>query len=105
MSNTFEIKIWDPNNDEIVSQFLNVLCLAFNNKDIFTKESFLWTHRDNPAGSSIISYALDKKIDSVVAICPFWVCKMRMQDEEYFGIQAIDAATHPNYQKLGLLKN
>ena len=104
MSNTFEIKIWDPNNDEIVSQFLNVLCLAFNNKDIYTKESFLWTHRDNPAGSSIISYALDTKTDSVVAICPFWVCKMRMQDEEYFGTQAIDAVTHPDYQKLGLLK-
>ena len=104
MSNTFEIKIWDPNNDEIVSQFLNVLCLSFNNKDIFTKESFLWTHRDNPAGSSIISYALDKKIDSVVAICPFLVCKMRIQDEEYFGTQAVDVATHPDYQKLGLLK-
>ena len=104
MSNTFEIKIWDPNNDEIVSQFLNVLCLAFNNKDIFTKESSLWTHRDNPARHSKISYASDSKTDSVVAICPFWISKMRIHDEEYFGIQAIDAATHPDYQKLGLLK-
>lgn len=104
MSNTFEIKIWDPNNDEIVSQFLNVLCLAFNNKDIFTKESFLWTHRDNPAGHSIISYASDSKTDSVVAICPFWISKMRIHDEEYFGTQAVDVATHPDYQKLGLLK-
>ena len=104
MSNPFEIKIWDPNDDEITSQFLDVLCLAYNTKDVFTKKSFLWTHRDNPAGSSIISYALDTKTDSVVAICPFWVCKMRMQDEEYFGTQAIDAATHPDYQKLGLLK-
>ena len=104
MSNPFEIKIWDPNDDEITSQFLDVLCLAYNTKDVFTKKSFLWTHRDNPAGSSIISYALDKKIDSVVAICPFLVCKMRIQDEEYFGTQAVDVATHPDYQKLGLLK-
>jgi len=70
MSNTFEIKIWDPNNDEIVSQFLDVLCLAYNTKNVFTKKSFLWTHRDNPAGHSKISYASDSKTDSVVAICP-----------------------------------
>ena len=104
MDDRFKIKIWDPKTDEVVSQFINVLCLAYNNNDLFTKEYFLWKHRDNPAGNSIISYAIDTKTGSVVAISPFWISKMRIQNNEYFGTQAVDAATHPEFQKLGLLK-
>ena len=84
MDDRFKIKIWDPKTDEVVSQFINVLCLAYNNNDLFTKEYFLWKHRDNPAGNSIISYAIDTKTGSVVAISPFWISKMRIQNKEYW---------------------
>ena len=40
MSNPFEIKIWDPNDDEITSQFLDVLCLAYNTKMYLQKSLF-----------------------------------------------------------------
>ncbi len=107
MDEQFEFRVWDPSDEAIVDQFVDVIKEAFGAERMDTskrKEQFLWYHKMNPMGTSIVTYAVDKESGLIAAIRPLWWGRAVYDGESYFFVQAVNASTRPRYQKLGLLR-
>jgi len=102
MDNKFYFRIWDPKNEDIIPQFLDVFRAAFGTPKVSSKDIFLWKHRDNPAGSSIISYAVDVTTNQVAAVRTFVPRRIVFNSNGQLGFEACEASTRPNYARQGL---
>lgn len=97
-----DIQIWNPDDVEIVTSFVETLTLVFPQSN-HTVENFLWKHQQNPLGPSIITYARSDN-GEIAAIRAFWRCPLNYQGEEIIAYQPCDTATHINYRRQGLFE-
>ena len=97
------IQIWNPDDVEIVTSFVETLTLVFPQSN-HTVENFLWKHQQNPLGPSIVTYARSDN-DEIAAIRAFWRCPLNYQGEEIIAYQPCDTATHIDYRRQGLFES
>lgn len=98
----FEIRVWDPNDLDIIPQFIDVIHSAHDSPIVTTIPIFKWKHAINPAGSSIISYAVEKETNRVVALRTFAARTFTYGDRRVTCHEACDASTDPKFGRLGL---
>lgn len=98
----FELRIWDPGELDIVPNLLEIMFAAHGNPQTNTIEKFLWKHRDNPAGPSIFSYAIDPKTDILVATEAMSPRSLVFNNQKYLGFESNDTSTRPEYGRRGL---
>jgi GNAT superfamily N-acetyltransferase len=65
-----------------------------------TPEFFRWKHLENPFGRSMMWVA--ECDGSVVGLRAFMQWRFRAKDREVGAVQAVDTATHPDYQGMGI---
>jgi hypothetical protein len=98
----FELCTWVPEDIQIIPEFLNVLDVAHQHPLTSHMDTFLWKHRDNPSGPSIITYAVDVDNGKVIAMEALSPRKLLFQGQVYMGYESNDTATHPDYWRRGL---
>lgn len=101
---SFDFRVWDPKDESVVSGFLEVLNSAFGKPKVSNKEVFLWKHKYNPFGPSIVVYAVEKDSNKVVSIRPFWAWSLVYNGKSYSAYQPCDTATMKEFRGLGLFQ-
>jgi hypothetical protein len=99
---TCDLRIWNSDDVQIVPQFLELLKATHQQSSALPKEIFLWKHRDNPIGSSIITYAVDIDSGKVVAMEALSPRRLFYNGQLYLGYESNDTSTHPDYGRRGL---
>lgn len=94
------IKVWDPKDTSIIERFVETLNTVFAEGE-FTEDFFLWKHRDNPLGSSIVTYA-QAKDGTIAAVRCLWKSNVLYRGNSHVAYQPCDTATHPSYRRQGL---
>lgn len=97
----FEIKLWDIERDDLVTAFAALLKNVFNTNAL-DREHFLWKHRDNPLGPSIVVYARTPDNGDIVAVRAFLCWKLIQSDRVIDAFQPCDTATAHAYRRRGL---
>ena len=97
-----ELCVWNPEDTQIIPRFLEVLEAAHQHPMTSRKNIFLWKHRDNPAGPSIITYAVDTENDKVVSLEALSPRKLSYNGQAYLSYESNDTSTHPDYGRRGL---
>lgn len=100
-SGQFPLRIWDPNDKQIVPQFLQLLRAVFDS-GVYNSDWFLWKHRDSLWGPSIVTYAVDTLDGHIVALRAFWPWKLVRGGEVILAYQPCDTAVHPDFRRRGL---
>ncbi|MBM3328974.1 MAG: GNAT family N-acetyltransferase [Calditrichaeota bacterium] len=98
----FTFHRWDPDDVNVVSEFLPVFYAAFGTPQVASTDIFLWKHRDNPAGKSIVYFACENVSNKVVAVRTFVPRVLICNGVSYPGYEACEASTHPNVARRGL---
>ena len=98
----FELCVWNPEDVQIIPQFLKVFEAAHQHPLTSRKDIFLWKHKDNPVGPSIITYAVDTERDKVIAVEALSPRKLSYNGLVYLGYESNDTSTHPDYGRRGL---
>lgn len=95
-----ELKVWDPKDASKVKSFVETLNAVFVEGE-FTEEFFNWKHRDNPLGSSIVTYA-QAEDGTIAAVRCLWRSSLLYKGKSHVAYQPCDTATHPDYRRQGL---
>ncbi len=100
----YEVFAYSPADDsiaqEIVSLLQTVFPMTFRNTKLF-----LWKHRDNPSGKSLITFARDTLTGEVVAARAFWRSDYVYGGHLIKGYQPCDTAVHPNHRRKRLFES
>lgn len=94
----FAIREYAPDDETAVVDLLNIALgtgRAFERSAAF----FRWKHHDNPFGRSLMLLADD---DRIVGLRAFLRWQFRAGDRTILGVRAVDTATHPEYQRMGI---
>jgi GNAT superfamily N-acetyltransferase len=97
----FTIREYEPADEAPVLGLLNLTLgsgRAFERSTAF----FRWKHRDNPFGQSLMLLADD---DRIVGLRAFLRWQFRARGQTVLGVRAVDTATHPQYQRMGIFSN
>ena len=98
----FELRIWNPDDLDIVHRLLNIMFAAHGSPQTNTIEKFLWKHRDNPVGPSIFSYAIDPDTGNLAATEAVSPRSLVFNNQIYLGFESNDTSTRPEYGRRGL---
>lgn len=94
----FVIREYAPDDEAPVVDLLNIALgsgRAFERSTAF----FRWKHQDNPFGRSLMLLADD---DRIVGLRAFLRWEFRAGGRTVLGVRAVDTATHPQYQRMGI---
>lgn len=100
--NKFDFFVWNPEDKSIIPQFIEVLKAAHAEPLTSNKDIFLWKHKNNPSGPSLLTYAVDKWTSKVVAIQVMSLRDIVYNNKSYIGYESNDTSTHPSYFRQGL---
>jgi GNAT superfamily N-acetyltransferase len=94
-----ELKIWQPKDKAVVDEFVKLISTVLMPKQ-YNQKLFLWKHKNNFWGPSIIAYAVNE--GRVIAIRAFWRHQLSYNGRCLLGFQPCDTATHPDFQRQGM---
>ncbi len=97
----YEFLRWEPSDDTTAARLVELLGAVFGD-DALDLEWFLWKHRDNPWGPSIVTYAVDSATGELAAVRVFWRWRLALSGRDLVAYQPCDTATLPEHQRRGL---
>jgi len=77
---------------------INLQALAFN--ELTDLDYWVWKYKENPVGS--MRYVAEDKREGIVGHYGLLFQKIKIGDKIVTGSQAVDAMTHPNFQRQGM---
>jgi hypothetical protein len=98
----FEINFWNSEEIQLVPGFTNLLNRVFYSPQKRDSEHFLWKHKQNPFGPSIVVYASNRNTGSIVAFRAFMRWQLIWQSKIINSFQPCDSATAEECRRIGL---